>query len=116
MFILADGKEVYARLGFNVGPGGQILIPVKVDYGCDFGSSDKEAWDAEYAANIEVENFTTIFGSNNQVDDDDFKDLALPYDFIDEFDQMEPCERQFVLNELAARPESYDDYQEGMYL
>jgi len=117
MFILADGREVYARLSFNIGPGGQILIPVKVDYGCDFGPSDKEVWDAEYAANIEVENFTTIFGSTNQADNEDtFSDLALPYDFIDEFEQMDPCERQFVLDELAARPESYDDYQEDMYL
>jgi len=117
MFILADGSKTYAKLSFNVGPGGRVLIPVKVDYSRDFGPSDKEKWAAEYAANIEVENFTTCFGSSNGTSiDTDFSDYALPYDFIDELEQMEPCERQFILNELADRPDLWDEQeQEVLY-
>jgi len=50
MFVLGRTGETYARLRFNVGPGGQVLIPVQVDY-----SSSAEqalAWSGEYAANV----------------------------------------------------------------
>jgi hypothetical protein len=30
MFVLARGGKSYARLRFNVGPGGNIVIPVEV--------------------------------------------------------------------------------------
>ena len=34
---------------------------------------------------------------------------ALPYDFIEEFERMEPEERQFVLDELAEKPELWNE-------
>jgi proteasome lid subunit RPN8/RPN11 len=52
MFILARGGETYARLRFNVGPGGDVLLPVEVDYTCEFRGSDVDQWQAEYAANV----------------------------------------------------------------
>ena len=42
-------------------------------------------------------------------------DYALAYDFLDEFERMEPEERQFVLDELAETPELWDE-QEVMTL
>ena len=39
MFILALGGKSYARLRFNVGPGGSVVIPVVVDYSQAFGPS-----------------------------------------------------------------------------
>ena len=52
LFVLARFGKTYARLRFNVGPGGQIVIPVAVDFTVPFGSSDHAAWGAEYETNI----------------------------------------------------------------
>jgi hypothetical protein len=53
MFVLAQGGETYARLRFNVGPGGDILIPAEVDFARSFAGSDHPAWAAEYDRNIQ---------------------------------------------------------------
>ena len=52
MFILARGGQSYARLRFHVGPGADVELPVKVDYGRAFAASDHEAWKAEYQASV----------------------------------------------------------------
>ena len=39
-----------ARLQFGVGPGGALLLPVRVEWGLEFTAADHEAWAAEYAA------------------------------------------------------------------
>jgi len=48
MAILACGGETYARLRFNTGPGGQIEIPVRIDYARPFPAADPKAWQLEY--------------------------------------------------------------------
>jgi proteasome lid subunit RPN8/RPN11 len=55
MFIIARGGRCYARLRFNTGPGGQLEIPVAVDYRLAFGPSAQEAWEAEYLANVDFD-------------------------------------------------------------
>ncbi|MCG8583722.1 MAG: hypothetical protein MI757_03325 [Pirellulales bacterium] len=52
MFILACEGQRYARLRFNVGPGGELEIPVEVDYSNPFAGTDELAWTAEYEANV----------------------------------------------------------------
>lgn len=62
MFILACEGKTYARLRFNTGPGGAMLIPVEVDYsltlrdadfqGSNFRGSDVRGWEEEYCRNI----------------------------------------------------------------
>ena len=52
MFILAKGGKTYARLRFNVGPGGHSVIPVEVDYHVEFAGSDHGDWQLEYDLNI----------------------------------------------------------------
>jgi proteasome lid subunit RPN8/RPN11 len=52
MFILAHGGQTYARLRFNVGPRGEMTIPVSVDYTRLFAASDWESWSREYGTNL----------------------------------------------------------------
>ena len=52
MFIIARGGQTYARLRFNVGPGGECVIPVEVDYTEPFAASDHDAWQHEYQQNV----------------------------------------------------------------
>ena len=52
MFILARGGQTYARLRFNIGPGGEMMIPVRVDYSRPFAASELAGWRQEYAENL----------------------------------------------------------------
>ena len=47
MFILARNGNTYARLQFNVGPGGAILVAAETDFRQAFSGSDHMAWLAE---------------------------------------------------------------------
>ncbi len=55
MAILARGGQTYARLRFGVGPGGQMLIPVEVDFTVPFPASDHDAWRDEYDRHVSIE-------------------------------------------------------------
>jgi len=119
MFILAQNDKTYARLSFNVGPGGQVLIPVTVDYSDDFGPSDKQAWDAEYQANVIPATWLGQLGSSSDQPEsvvDELSSYAMPYDLLQEFENMEPAERQLILDELAERPDLWDEEGEVMSL
>lgn len=48
MFILARGGQTYARVRFNVGPGGNLEISTDVDFALPFAASQHEAWQEEY--------------------------------------------------------------------
>ncbi len=113
MFIVARGGKSYARLRFSVGPGGQVVIPVEVDYSQPFGPSDNDAWEAEYKANITAGKPDGIFGST--MDDwglvDDLTGYTCPDDWLEELAAMEPAERRLVMDELAARPDLWDDQE-----
>ena len=52
MVILARQGQSYARLRFHVGPGGDVDLPVCVDYSHPFAASDHAAWKEQYAANV----------------------------------------------------------------
>ena len=69
MAILACGGETYARLRFNAGPGGQIEIPVRIDYARPFPAADPKAWQHEYdecVQAMEIQRGTDLF-------DEDFR-------------------------------------------
>jgi proteasome lid subunit RPN8/RPN11 len=118
MFILAENNQVYTRLSFNVGPCSQVEIPVMIDYCREFGPSDIKKWDAEYKANVTIDNWLeTSVGKNKKASNDiDLESYALPYDFIEELENMNPTERQIILDELAARPDLWNEESEVMYL
>ena len=111
MFIVAKGGKSFARLRFGVGPGGQVLIPVEVDYSQPFGPSDHDAWEAEYKTNIKAGKPDSIFGST--MDDwglaEDLSGYTCPDDWLEELEAMEPAERRLVMDELATRPDLWDE-------
>ena len=55
MFILARGGATYARLRFNAGPGGEILLPVGVRWDLPLGEVSEDPWRAEHKANVAAE-------------------------------------------------------------
>jgi proteasome lid subunit RPN8/RPN11 len=120
MFIVDRDGGTYARLDFNVGPGGQVLIPVEVDYSRDFGPSDRQLWEAEYKANVTVDKCLFGTGSEGKEADSTGKDFgrySLQSDLITELESMEPAERRFVLDELAGRPDLWDgEESEAMFI
>jgi proteasome lid subunit RPN8/RPN11 len=107
MAIVARDSSTYARLSFNVGPGGQVLIPVEVEYSKAFGPSDHEGWDVEYEIDVRAQEWLAPACANSEQTPSQpgLTDRALPYDFLDEFEGLDPVERQLILDELADRPE-----------
>ena len=116
MFILAQDGKTYSRLRFNVGPGGQMLIPVYVDYNQPFGPSDKEEWEAEYKANVKALSWSRSLVRDDEVfgspEESDLSDYSLPQDVLEQLEEMEPEERKAVLDELAVRPDLWEDVDE----
>ncbi len=109
MFVLARGGKTYARLRFNVGPGGEVVVPVRVDYACEFGPSDHEAWEAEYRANVRAETWTGTSGLESQRSLTAAESGCLADDWLDAFGEMHPDDRRLVIDELAARPDLWDE-------
>ena len=122
MCIVAQNNSTFARLRFNTGPGGEIKIPVCVDYGCEFDSADFNAWKEQYKANvIEDHTFsltgksksvsgkhkdeTDIFGNKNFDETSIFTSQGL----LGEIDAMEPMEREIFMEELAIRSDFWDE-------
>ena len=60
MFIVAQGGQTFARLRYHVGPGGDLDLPVAVDYSQPFAASDHDAWQAEYLACVQAADFLDI--------------------------------------------------------
>ena len=117
MFILARNGKSYARLRFNTGPGGQVAIPVDVDFSPPFPASDHQAWEAEYKAHIKAESWPEmkVFGSDLD-EEPDLSDWSVPQEWIEELEAMEPEERRQVLAELSMsrdpleEEEVFDEY------
>ena len=110
MFIVANGGKSYARLRFSVGPGGQVVIPVEVDYSQQFGQSDQEVWEAEYQANIKVGKCNGYFGSHGDLGlMEDISNYSCPEEWLEELEEMEPEERRLIMDELANRPDLWDE-------
>jgi len=117
MFVLAQDGSTYARLSFNIGPGSQILIPIEVDYSQEFGPSVHELWDAEYAANIGATEWPGLpLSKEPKPAEASVPGYTLPYDFLNEFEKMEPVQRQLILDELADQPELWDRESEVAFL
>ena len=110
MFILARNGKVSARLRFSVGPGGQLLIPVEVDYSEPFGPSNQEAWEKEYQANINPE---AEWLQSHCFSDADYQaamaGYCVPQDWIEELESMDPFERREMLAELTGCSELWEE-------
>ena len=102
MAILAQGGKSYARLRFNVGPGGELRIPVQVDYQRPFIASDYEAWEQELQENVKAEDSFSDFDAIERLEPDPF----LPEDFYD----FGEAWNQYVEQEqfISGEREAYD--------
>ncbi len=110
MFILARGGKCFARLRFSVGPSGEMVIPVEVDYGGPFGPSDCEVWEAEYRTNVKASTSADIcpepFGHAGEVGICEYPSAD---DWLEELDAMDPAERKLVVDELTARSDLWQE-------
>lgn len=96
MFILARQGQSYARLRFHVGPGGDVDLPVCVDYSRPFVASDHTAWKEQYAANVRRELPLLLEGRTTLADRGHESDLFEPFGadsderhwWLDPFDEM----------------------------
>lgn len=122
MCIVAQDGGTFARLRFNAGPGGEVKIPVCVDYGYEFDAADFEVWEQQYKANV-IEDHTfsltgrskkdskkqedelEIFGNNGFEEPSVFTSQNL----LSEIDSMEPMEREIFMEELAIRSDFWDE-------
>lgn len=108
MFILARGGKTYCRLRFNVGPGGQMDIPVEVDYASPFASSDEKGWQDLYREHINItawpDPLEVVSGLDGMmISNDDISD-----ELAEQLAEMEPAERRAVLKELAYCTDAWD--------
>jgi len=120
MCIVAQEGNTYARLRFNAGPGGEVKIPVCIDYNYEFDASDFEVWQQQYLTNVVEDNtFTLSVNSkkNNKTEDidvfgsDGFESFGCltGQDLLYEIDAMGPMERQYFMEELAIRSDFWDE-------
>lgn len=96
MFILACGGQTYCRLRFNVGPGGEVLIPAEVDYSRPFAASDHAAWETEYDRNVHPDR--SIARGMNVAAHDTLRSYDDPWDA--EFEAMLAHERADELDAM----------------
>lgn len=118
MAIIAQDGSTYARLRFNAGPGGEVKIPICVDYSCDFNAADFETWQQQYLSNVAEDNIFTLTGKSKkskQPEDvfgsdglENFGSLA-DHDLLSEIDSMDPMERQYFMEELSIRSDFWDE-------
>jgi len=117
MFVLGKTGKAYARLRFNVGPGGHFLIPVEVDYSSPFGPSDSGLWEAEYKANVKADSWLGLSKQKDVLFEDD--EMEYPWDasdWLEAYEALPPSERRVILDELTSRPSLWDRESEVMWI
>jgi proteasome lid subunit RPN8/RPN11 len=123
MCVIARNGSTFARLRFNVGPGGEVKIPVCVDYGCEFDAGDFELWEQQYRANVVEDNTFSLTGKSKNVSEKQVEPVEVfgsngfeetsffsGQDLLTEIDSMEPMERELFMEELAIRSDFWDEY------
>jgi proteasome lid subunit RPN8/RPN11 len=122
MFIVAQDSKTFARLRFNAGPGGEVKIPVYVDYSYEFDAADFEVWKQQYLANVVEDTTFSLTGKSknatgkqqNEVDifgGNGFEETSVftNQDLLSEIDSMEPMEREMFMEELSVRSDFWDE-------
>ena len=122
MFIVAQDSKTFARLRFNAGPGGEVKIPVYVDYSYEFDAADFELWKQQYLANVVEDTAFSLTGKSrstsgkqqDEVDifgDNSFEETSVftNQDLLGEIDSMEPMEREMFMEELSVRSDFWDE-------
>jgi len=128
MFIVAQNGKTFARLRFNVGPGGEVDIPVYVDYSVEFDAADFDTWKQQYIANVTeetIQNIGSRKGCSKLSEKDEFgvfggsdeiqTGLFSGEDLIGELEMMHPAERQAFMDELAVRSDFWDECESEVF-
>lgn len=126
MAIVAQDGSSYAMLRFNAGPGGEIKIPVYIDYDTEFTGTDFNLWAEQYEANVFVDEIfkekseKLIPGKKPLADLPPLKEsrgfsLLTSDDLITEVDKMDPAERQLFMDELAVRSDFWEQEDQVLY-
>jgi proteasome lid subunit RPN8/RPN11 len=128
MFIVARSSNTYARLRFNAGPGGEINIPVCVDYSRQFEAANFELWRQQYKSMVNVEDIVTQLDEPKQPENHKKKEIELfgndaverkqllsSDELLSEIDLMDPMERMLFMDELAVRSDFWDEETEVSY-
>lgn len=125
MFILAQNGASYARLHFKAGPGGDLKIPVYIDYSGEFEASDFKGWTQQYKDNVAKEapvlppkelpakqqESSDIFGGPERCH---LSGIGAE-ELLAEIDLMEPMERQAFMDELSVRSDFWDEYESEVF-
>jgi hypothetical protein len=122
MFIVAQDGKTFARLRFNAGPGGEVKIPVSVDYGYEFDAADFALWKQQYLAKVVEDSVLSLAGKSKKKSQDEESDIFgcenssgldsfSDHDLLSEIDSMDPMERQYFMEELAIRSDFWDEYE-----
>lgn len=111
MCIIAQGGNSFARLRFGVGPGGDMKIPVSVDYSHEFAGSDFKTWQKEYKQHVKEQLFIApakqeILTPGGALDFE--KPSILADDVMDQIDRMHPIERQEFMDDLTIHSEFWN--------
>jgi proteasome lid subunit RPN8/RPN11 len=130
MCIVAQDGSTFARLRFNAGPGGEIKIPVCVDYGCEFDAANFDLWKQQYKGNVSQEEIFKPADNKEQAvshkrpcgdlsGTKNFGNFPHPQlssdDLIAEIDQMDPIEREIFMEELSVRSDFWNEEGEVLY-
>jgi proteasome lid subunit RPN8/RPN11 len=123
MAIVAQDGSTYARLRFNAGPGGEVKIPVCVDYNCEFDATDFDIWQQQYMANVTEDNIFALTGKSRQhagrqeevevfgCDGSEGLSVFDDQDLLSEIESMDPMEREHFMEELSVRSDFWDEYE-----
>ncbi len=120
MAIIAQDGSTYARLRFNAGPGGEVKIPICVDYSCDFNAADFEVWQQQYLANVIEDTIFNLTGKSKRIKQTEEADVFGSDGFdnlsdltgealLSEVDSMDPMEREYFIEELSIRSDFWDE-------
>ena len=118
MFIVAQDGSTYARLRFNTGPGGEVKLPVCVDYNCEFDAADFELWKQQYLTNVVEDNtfsFTSKSKKSKTTQSEEIGVFGSPEDLMEELELIHPSERQAFMDELAVRSDFWDESESEVF-
>jgi len=128
MCIVSQDGNTFARLRFGVGPGGEVKIPVCIDYDYEFDAADFQLWTQQYKVNVTEDTIFKQTDKSKKSDDkkqqefepfggENFNEVPLfsSDDLLSEIDQMDPLERQFFMDELSVRSDFWDEESEVFY-
>ncbi|MFC1677827.1 hypothetical protein ACFL3G_12305, partial [Planctomycetota bacterium] len=128
MCIVAQDSGTFARLRFSAGPGGEVKIPVCIDYSYEFDAADFEVWQQQYKANVTEDEVFKLTDKSKLTSDSQQQEIGVfgsedfggvsqysNQDLLSEIDAMDPMEREIFMEELSVKSDFWDEETEVFY-